>query len=209
MDYRNVLRHFLSEHSAVKKIIHFGTHQVFKNRSTYTCILVLSKEQQREFSISFVRDWNRLLFEHKTDFEQYDESVLSKDAWTFIPKQVSESLSNASTKCEPLEAFADIFVGVQTSADKIYIIYAQREDMSFVYFTDKNNQTRKVEKGILRKSIYDARLTKFERIQANSYIIFPYTEDNGKPTNAARFSRSIQIPVCQIEGRTYSPPYKW
>ena len=154
---------------------------MFKNRSTYTCVLVLSKEQQREFSISFVRDWNRFLFEHKTDFEQYDESVLSKDAWTFIPNQVSESLSDASTKCEPLEALADIFVGVQTSADKIYIIYAQREDMSFVYFTDKDNQTRKVEKGILRKSIYDARLTKFEKIQANSYIIFPYTEDNGKP----------------------------
>ena len=177
----DVLRHFLSEHSAVRRIIHFGTHQVFKNRSTYTCILVLSKEQQREFSISFVRDWNRFLFEHKTDFEQYDESILSKDAWTFIPKQVSENLSNASTKCEPLETFADIFVGVQTSADKIYIIYVQREDMNYVYFTDKDNRTRKVEKGILRKSIYDARLTKFERIQANSYIIFPYEEDNGKP----------------------------
>ena len=48
------LRELLSANSNVKKILHFGTHQVFENRSTYTCILVLSKQGHEEFQIGFV-----------------------------------------------------------------------------------------------------------------------------------------------------------
>lgn len=176
-----VIRRFVTEHKAVKKIIHFGTHQAFKNRSTYTCILELSKKEQKEYSVAFIQDWNRFLFDHKAAFETYDASELGEDPWTFVPKQVTERLKEAETKCETLDTFADIFVGVQTSADKVYIVYAESEDDDFVYFTDKNKKKRKVEKGILRKSIYDARLFKYERIAANSYIIFPYENVNGKP----------------------------
>lgn len=177
----DVMRKFLSEKRAVKRIIHLGTHQAFLKRSTYTCILVLSKEKQNEFDIAFVGDWNRFLFDHKADFDTYDESILGEDAWTFVPKQVSERLAVIEPKSRPLEALADIFVGVQTSADKIYIVYADSEDEDYVYFTDKGKTIRKVEKGILRKSIYDARLSKYEKIEANSYIIFPYRNVNGKP----------------------------
>lgn len=177
----NVMRRFLTERGAVKKIIHFGTHQVFKNRSTYTCILVLSKERQQKFHLAIVRDWNLFLFDHKVNFEEYDQSVIGENPWLFIPGQVQESLSAGEQNCEPLEVLADIFVGVQTSADKTYIIYADREDEKYVYFTDKNQRARKAEKGILRKSIYDAKLAKYEKIVANSYIIFPYEEVNGKP----------------------------
>ena len=176
----DVIRKFITEHKAVRKIIHFGTHQVFKNRSTYTCILELSKKEQQEYNIAFIQDWNRFLFDHKVAFETYDASKIGAKPWTFIPKQVTERLREAEAKCETLDAFSDIFVGVQTSADKVYIVYADSEDDDFVYFTDKNKKKRKVEKGILRKSIYDARLFKYERIEANSYIIFPYENVNGK-----------------------------
>lgn len=41
-----------------------------------------------------------------------------------------------------------------------------------------------LEKAILRKGIYDAettKLTSYEKIKANCYILFPYKEINGKP----------------------------
>ncbi len=177
----DVMRRFLSQRGAVKKIIHFGTHQAFRNRSTYTCILVLSKDPQHEFSIAFVSEWNRFLFDHEISFEKYVESALGESTWTFIPIQVREALTRIEQNCKSLEAFADIFVGVQTSADKIYIVQADSVDKDYVYFTDKNKNVRKVEKGILRKSIYDVKLSKYEKIAANSYIIFPYENISGKP----------------------------
>lgn len=79
---------------------------------------------------------------------------------------------------------ADIFVGLQTSADEIYIIYADSEDNDFVYAHDKNQRAFKIEKSILRKGIYDAektKLTSYEKIKANCYILFPYKMVGGKP----------------------------
>ena len=175
------LRHFLSSNGSILKIIHFGTHQAFKNRSTYTCILVLGKPAKHSYEISFVRDWNRFLFDHKAEYETYPSETLGDAPWTFIPGQIKEQLGKIHDRCNDLSDLARIFVGVQTSNDKIYIITALNEDDDYIYFKDKNGVQRKAEKGILRKSIYDARLKKYQSIIPNSYIIFPYHSINGRP----------------------------
>ena len=43
------------------------------------------------------------------EFENYEERILSENVWTFIPKQVSEGLSDVSEKCGQLDSLADIF----------------------------------------------------------------------------------------------------
>ena len=175
------LRSYLSSRHSVAKIIHFGVHQVFRGRLTYTCILVLARESQEKFSISFVKDYNWFLFNHKTTFSQYSSDYLSGRPWTFLPPEISERLDLVRSHCVPLKDLAEIFVGVQTSADKIYIIRAEHNDDKYVYFTDKTGMPRKVEQDILRFSIYDAQLRKYDKIKANSYIIFPYKTVEGKP----------------------------
>lgn len=175
------LRGLLSSHSNVRKIIHFGTHQIFENRSTYTCILIMSKQENTEFEIGFVQDLNRFLFEHDVNCTRYAAPYLSRQPWAFLPQDLISQLQKAEEHCEPLSILADIFVGVQTSADNIYIIHADREDSHFVYSHEKDGTEIKLEKDILRKSVYDAKLTSYEKIEANSYIIFPYKEVDGKP----------------------------
>ena len=175
------LRDFLASRRGVRKIIHFGTHQAFKNRSTYTCILILGKPARESYEIAFVQDWNRFLFDHKTDSDRYPTETLGSAPWTFIPGQIKSRLDALSHRCSELASIARIFVGVQTSNDKVYIVTADREDDEYVYFHDKNGIERRVERGILRKSIYDARLRKYEPIVPNSYIIFPYRNEGGKP----------------------------
>lgn len=175
------LRELLSANSNVKKILHFGTYQVFKNRSTYTCILVLSKQGHEEFQIGFVQDWNQFLFNHDTECVTYPVAYISGQPWSFLPQNIVAHLEEISQSCVSLSTLVDIFVGVQTSADQIYIIHADREDENFVYSHDRQGREFQIEKGILRKSIYDAQLVSYEKIKANSYIIFPYKSVNGKP----------------------------
>lgn len=174
------LRRMLSDNQSVKKILHFGTFQAFKNRSTYTCVLILSKKVQDAFDIAFIQDWNRFLYDHTANFERYESTYLSDQPWTFLPPNIKSHIESVAEKCHPLHEIADVFVGVQTSADRIYIIHADSEDSIYVTFTGKDKITRQIEKKILRKSIYDAQLIKYENIVANSYIIYPYKEDNGK-----------------------------
>lgn len=175
------LRGFLAAQKGVRKIIHFGTHQAFKNRSTYTCILILGKPPGDSYEIAFVQDWNRFLFEHRAVSERYPAETLGSAPWTFIPGPIKARLDALTGRCTELSGMARIFVGVQTSNDRVYIITADREDDAYVYFRDKNGIARKAEKGVLRKSVYDARLQKYQPIVPNSYIIFPYRNDGGKP----------------------------
>lgn len=175
------LRGLLSSHGNVKKIIHFGTHQVFENRSTYTCILIMSKQRNAEFEIGFVQDFNRFLCEHNVECTTYAAPYLSRQPWAFLPQSLITQLQRAAEHCKPLATLADIFVGVQTSADNIYIIQANREDDNYVYSHEQNGTEIQLEKDILSKSVYDAKLTSYEKIEANSYIIFPYKEVDGEP----------------------------
>ena len=176
-----ILRKWLSDRNAIKKITHFGTHQVFKNRSTYTCVVQLSATAQDRFEIGFVRDWNRFLFEHTTAYESYPESVLGKTPWIFIPHSITEALQRVAPHCARLDELTEIFVGLQTSADPIYIISSDTEDNDHVSFTDMDGRAQIIEKGVLRKSIYDYQLKKYESIQHNSYLIFPYKYVDEKP----------------------------
>lgn len=175
------LRELLTGNSNVKKILHFGTYQVFANRSTYTCILVLSKQGNTQFEIGFVQDWNQFIFNHSAECTTYPAAYITGQPWSFLPQNIVTHLERISQACVPLSNLVDIFVGVQTSADQIYIVHSDREDDNFVYSHDRQGREFQIEKGILRKSIYDTRLVSYEKIVANSYIIFPYKEVDGKP----------------------------
>lgn len=175
------LRELLAGNSNVKKILHFGTHQVFENRSTYTCILVLSKQGNEEFQIGFIQDWNQFLFNHNVECTAYPTEYITGQPWAFLPQNIVMHLDEMAESCVPLSSLTDIFVGLQTSADDVYIIYADSEDANYVYFHDQQSREFKIEKGILRKGIYDVQITSYEKIAANCYLIFPYKEVNRKP----------------------------
>ena len=176
-----ILRKWLSDTNTVRKITHFGTHQVFDSRSTYTCIVMLSATPQDHFEIGFVHDLNRFLFDHTIQYETYPASVLGKAPWVFIPPSVTAALQRVATNCVRLDELTEIFVGLQTSADAIYILNPNHEDNDHVYFIDKDGNPQTIEKAILKKSIYDCTLKKYEAIQHNSYLIFPYKYIDGKP----------------------------
>ena len=134
-----------------------------------------------EFQIGFVQDWNRFLFNHNTECLTYPAAYISAQPWSFLPQNIVAHLEEISQSCVSLSTLVDIFVGVQTSADQIYIIHADREDENFIYSHDRQGCEFQIEKGILRKSIYDTQLVSYEKIEANSYIIFPYKAVNGRP----------------------------
>lgn len=176
----NKLRRLLSENKYVSSIVHFGTNQVFKNRSTYTAIILLSKEGKKEFDISFVDDLGKFLSDRKCAGSIYPADYITEKPWSFLSSSIMTQLVALGDKVDSLKNLADIFVGLQTSADKIYIVKEETSDENYLYFTDVNGVARKVEKSILRKSVYDTQLIKYEKIVANTYIIYPYQKKGNK-----------------------------
>lgn len=177
----HILREWLSNKRNVRKILHFGTHQVFENRSTYTCVLILSKKENSHFQIGFVQDWNQYLFEHTVECNQYPANLLNSEPWIFQLDDITNILEKVADKCVPLNALADIFVGMQTSNDSIYILNPDREDDDYIYFRDKSGDENIIERDLLRKCIYDLPIKKYKQIIYNRYIVFPYKITSNTP----------------------------
>lgn len=109
------LRELLAGNANVKKIWHFGTHQVFEDRSTYTCILVLSKQGNEEFQIGFIQDWNQFLFDHDSECITYPAAYISGQPWSFLPQNIVTHLEEIAPSCVALSSLVDIFVLLQRS----------------------------------------------------------------------------------------------
>ena len=131
-----VLRKMLSEKKCVEKIIHFGTGQVFKGKSTYTCLLFLEKTNHKKFKIGFVKNLNEYYAANQVELREYPIEYLSVAPWSFLSEDIVSLLDQVKDKCQQLEEISDIFVGLQTSADMIYIIKAQKEENGLTYFID-------------------------------------------------------------------------
>lgn len=174
------LRKLLSEKKYVKQIIHFGTEQVFKGRSTYTCLLFIEKKERKTFEIGFVKDINRFYATESAEMKEYPIEYLSAAPWTFLSNEIVQTLEKKRDKCQPLDSLADIFVGLQTSADPIYIIESKSEKNGFIKFIDCNGIEQEIEAAITKPCIYDMQLEKYAKIEENRRIIFPYYQEGKK-----------------------------
>ena len=176
-----VLRKMLSEKRCVETIIHFGTEQVFKGKSTYTCLLFLEKTNHEKFKIGFVKNLNEYYATNQVELQEYPIEYLSTTPWSFLSEDIVLLLDQVKDKCQTLEEISDIFVGLQTSADMIYIIKAHKEENGLTYFVDCRGKEQCVETDILKPCIYDIQLEKYADIKPNMMIIFPYHIVNGNP----------------------------
>ena len=110
-----VLRKMLSEKRCVETIIHFGTKQVFKGKSTYTCLLFLEKTNHKKFKIGFVKNSNEYYAINQVELQEYPIEYLSTAPWSFLSEDIVLLLDQVKDKCQTLEEMSDIFVGLQTS----------------------------------------------------------------------------------------------
>ncbi|MBW1612599.1 MAG: Eco57I restriction-modification methylase domain-containing protein [Deltaproteobacteria bacterium] len=172
------LREFITTNSQISKITHFGVTQVFPDRSTYTAILILQKDQKPNFQFKRIRKITPELLEKQDDFVSYSTNDFNTDPWVFLSPDTERVFKKLRSKHSvPLKELAEICVGLQTSADKIYIFEPENETSDTYRFT-KSGRQWEVEKGICLPAIYDLSFGLFDTIAANARIIFPYSVKN-------------------------------
>lgn len=168
------LRAFITSHSSIFKIIHFGVAQVFPNRSTYTAILILDKRKREQISFKRIRRIASELTAGSITYDSYNSAAYTEQPWLFVSKSsqvVFDKAKNANAI--PLRSIAEIAVGLQTSADKIYIFKPEEETETTYRFRYKN-ATYQVEKAICKPCLYDLSFGLFDTVKPNAQMIFPY-----------------------------------
>lgn len=174
------LRSFITTHAAIFKIVHFGIAQVFPNRSTYTAILILDKKERDEFLFKRIKRIAHELTSGSIKYDTYKTALYAEQPWIFVSKaseQVFQKLKAENTT--PLHTIADIAVGLQTSADPIYIIQPI-EETETAYTFEKSGTRYQVEKAICKPCLYDLSFGLYDTVKPNAQLLFPYTVEDNK-----------------------------
>ncbi|NQS90321.1 Eco57I restriction-modification methylase domain-containing protein [Patescibacteria group bacterium] len=176
------LRGLLKEEQSVEEVISFGANQVFQNKTTYTCLLVLKKTPQsllKYLEIKNLSDWKTRSIQPR-DYDTVDYNELDNDVWILVPgylKPAYLSINEQSISLEELVGSGSIYNGIQTSANNIYIHTASKEDENYVYFT-KDGKSWRVEKILTRPyfqtSSGNDNLNSYRLFKPNSFVIYPY-----------------------------------
>lgn len=184
------LRGLLATDRLVEEVVHFGAQQVFADVATYTCILILDRRASDAFELERVSDLDRWRYGSSGANSRVAAASLSDEPWE-IADPAAMAVFDRMRALHParLGYEAEIFVGLQTSADGIYILRPLSETETHVTVAALGQEWL-VEKSVLRPCLHDVTLSAFARSPANRLMIFPYETVGGR-------QRLIQPPVMK------------
>lgn len=182
--YRSVngreLRKYLSSHEFQMKIFDFGSEQVFKGRSTYTCVCIIRNSKG---NIAYIKS-NSLQLENVqknvflniayNDLDDIKGWLLSDEA------NVIGNIKKIESTGASLGDFVSIKNGFATLKNDIYVFTPYREDEAYFYLK-KNSKEYPIEKTICRNTVKPNTLN--EQLPLNlqmEKLIFPYMQSEGK-----------------------------
>ena len=181
------LRNLITSGRSLEKVVHFGVQQVFGRQVTnYTCLLVLDRRGCTDVEIERVEALEAWRYGAPGQFMTMPAAELGDDTWQFADADTRNLFARVRADCpNELGQVAEIFVGVQTSADAIYIFRAAAETAATVTLR-WDGRDWPIERGILRPCMLDAPLLPYARAEPNRWMIFPYELVGGVRRTEAR-----------------------
>ncbi len=183
-EYGKGIRRVFAEHRCVSAIVNFGEYQVFPKGTTYTCLLFLSRDGQK--SLSYIEAQTGLISATADGTAQ----EIGKDQLTATPWPISVRTSgklNTERKIlEKMETCGStvksvarhIFVGIQTSADAIYILRRLGTHKGLVRVHSRaTGKDYCLEPDVLKPIISGADVKRYGTPEPENLLIFPYDVD--------------------------------
>lgn len=169
------LRKYLSNEKAIYQITSFGHKQVWDQVSVYTCILILRKTNNSTFK--YAETDPELLLEDQTIEHRKISAEYNEEPWVFHTEQVKQILDVVEEAGPTLEETTEIFVGLQTSADRIYLLERTGDQTKegLVEVVDQvNGDTWHLEPDLLKPFLKGEDVHRYEPLQPRYWVIFPY-----------------------------------
>ncbi len=166
------IRKYFSDNQVQMQIIDFAGEQVFKSRSTYTCICFLQKNKVN--GLEYIQSSSQNIESLRPQSFQYiSYSSLDPDnGWILSNQKIIHKIENVGAKFGELYKTRN---GIATLKNNIYIFDFLYEDELY-YYLDNNIQ---IEKTICKEIINPNKLIKKRSLKGlKRRIIFPYTFDS-------------------------------
>lgn len=192
-----VFRDYLMKGQYIDKVAHFGANMVFNEADTYTCITQFSKNANEGFMFQrfpFKSNFTRLLMEPSGyRFIHYDRirsasTLYGTNQWIFLDSEEEyDILGRIYSDADKFEDVLNVFVGLQTSKDDLYVLKLLREKGNTYLLeldcTFKGVQTVKqyeLEKTFFKPFLLGRDVHRYAKLNPANCVFFPYLLKDGK-----------------------------
>ena len=164
------LRQYFSSNKVNISIVDFRGHQVFKKKSTYTCLFFLDKGNHAE-GIQYVANGNGSLEQPFIfSFIPYT-SLDDRKGWSLNDNSEAERIEIVGT---PIGKYCSYRHGIATLSNKTYIFKAVLEDSNYYYLVN-DGVKYPIEKEICRDIVNSNKLnSKIDFDSIVEKVIYPY-----------------------------------
>lgn len=169
------LRRYFEENRTRIQIIDFGTLQIFKSKSTYTCICFLEKTEQNY--IEYYKSADKELPSNQNQYSRINYRNLdAKKGWNLNDNNVISRIEKVG---KPFGEKYKTRHGIATLRNDLYIFKPVDEDENFYYL--QNGIVHPIEKGICKDILNSNKLSRNINFdEAKEKVLFPY-DDKNKP----------------------------
>lgn len=180
-DYGVGLRKVLSEGQLVNKIVDFKEFQVFEGATTYTCVLILQKQANNKFTYipayEKLSEFDKPPQEMPNDLSEYemDSHQLTEKPWNFSVGESVNLITRLKNEIPKLGDVADIFVGLQTSADDVFIMdFVGKTKDGFRLKSELLNSVFEFENNWVFPIVSGTDVSRYSPLPERQYVLFPY-----------------------------------
>jgi hypothetical protein len=173
--YGEPLRGLVAQGKHLARVVHFGDQQVFAGATTYTCLLFLDKAGRDECQLAKVDDLTAWRATGQATEGVIPAQNVTAAEWNFTVGRGAALFERLSKMPVKLGDVADIFVGLQTSADDVFILDLIEETPRTLRLKSKALDAEwTLEKGLLFPLVSGTDVNRYQELPERQYIIFPY-----------------------------------
>ena len=174
--YGAPLRSIVANGRHLAHVVHFGDQQVFDGPTTYTCLLFLEKSPAARCRFAKVDDLIAWRATGVATGGVLKARQVTAGEWNFAVGRGAELFAKLSATPDKLGDVADVFVGLQTSADDVYIMDFVREtDRTYRLMSKALGQEWTFEKDLVYPLLSGTDVSRYGDLANRQYIVFPYT----------------------------------
>jgi len=168
------LREYFKQNRLDIMLLDFGSHQIFNQKSTYTCIVFIQKREADSIHYEKInpKDINQERVYNCISYKLLD----NQKGWLLNREEILENIKKIEATGIALGKKYPIKNGLATLSNDIFIFKPIKEDKDYYYL--QNDKLYKIEKAICRDVIKPNRLKHEEEIATlKEKIIFPYYKE--------------------------------
>jgi hypothetical protein len=176
--YGEPLRGLLATGRHVVDVVHFGHQQIFRNASTYTCLMFLGGTGRDELSTTRVDDLLNWRLTGAGHSGTMPAARLTSADWTLSTGPVGDLLARLRGWPLTLSGVTNrIFQGIKTGGDAVYIVdELERTDTGVLIRSKATGQHHWLEPDLLHPLVKGGDSHRYSLTRTDRLILFPYEQ---------------------------------